>query len=109
VITEQPARSSATAAKKTFAAGLMLGLVLVLQLFAASSSLHHWLHSDSNSSNHQCAITLLARGQIDHAPTEVILAASAVFSLLSFHAEAVLVLTTDHPITSGRSPPSFFA
>ncbi len=87
----------------------MLGLVLVLQLFAASSSLHHWLHSDSNSANHQCAITLLARGQIDHAPTEIILAAPAVYSLLVFHIEAAPVLSGDHRVASGRAPPSVSA
>jgi len=34
----------------------------MLAVFAASPSIHHWLHADADHADHECAITLYAQG-----------------------------------------------
>lgn len=48
---------------------LSILLVLLLNLLAASPSLHEHFHADAGSAQHQCAVTLFAHGQVD-APVE---------------------------------------
>lgn len=50
---------------------LALVLYLVVQAFAASPSLHHFIHHDADQADHQCAVTLLSHGQVALTPTEV--------------------------------------
>jgi hypothetical protein len=40
-------------------------LVLLLNLLAASLSLHKHLHTDAGKTQHHCAVTLFAHGQVD--------------------------------------------
>lgn len=37
-------------------------LVLILVVLAASPEAHHWLHSDSDQADHDCAVVLFAHG-----------------------------------------------
>jgi hypothetical protein len=50
---------------------LLAALVLLLNLLAASPSLHERFHSDAGHAEHQCAVTLFAHGQTDSAVVEV--------------------------------------
>ncbi|MBM3883178.1 MAG: hypothetical protein FJ387_26265 [Verrucomicrobia bacterium] len=46
------------------ALGIFFAMLFVLANSVASSDLlHHWLHDDSDSSDHDCPITTLAQGQ----------------------------------------------
>jgi hypothetical protein len=45
--------------------GLLVGCVLLLNALAASPSLHEWVHTDAGQTDHQCAVTLFAHGQMD--------------------------------------------
>jgi len=44
---------------------LSILLVLLLNLLAASPSLHEWFHADAGKAEHHCAVTLFAHGQVD--------------------------------------------
>jgi hypothetical protein len=50
---------------KTVLSTLLLLQMLFLLVLVACPALHHALHHDSNSSEHQCAVTLFAHGQAD--------------------------------------------
>ena len=49
---------------RTVVAALMLGLWLVVSVFALSPNLHHLLHKDSESVTHYCLITQFAKGSL---------------------------------------------
>ncbi len=57
-------------AKTVLVAFLLLQMPVLLAL-AACPSLHQALHHDSNSSEHHCAVTMFAHGQVDSAVVEV--------------------------------------
>jgi hypothetical protein len=44
---------------------LSMLLVLLLNLLAASPSLHEKFHADAGKAEHHCAVTLFAHGQVD--------------------------------------------
>lgn len=59
-------------------------MVFVLAL-AACPALHHAVHSDSNNSDHECLVTLFARGQMtgqELAPAVVLMAVFVVCAVL---------------------------
>ena len=51
----------------------MVLLMLALSAFAASSTLHHALHADSDSASHHCLISIFANGQLSGAETTVLI------------------------------------
>jgi hypothetical protein len=91
---------------RQLSAGLCLLLFVVLQTFASSGSLHKLVHHDADSPGHQCAITLLAQGQIDSpvVPTgPVPLTAEFIFSPLP--SDSPVVSTFDYRLSPSRAPP----
>ena len=86
-------------------AAFMLLLFLSVQLLAAVPVLHHALHHDAASSEHQCAVTLLTSGQIDCA------SAPLAAPTPSVSVEAHQTFTTSCPsltpcrLLAGRAPP----
>lgn len=85
---------------------LFLALFLTLQLFASSGSLHRLLHSDANSPDHHCAITLLTQGQVN-VPVVMNLwlafALALIFSLPLL--QATVQSSLDLRLAPGRAPP----
>ncbi len=98
-----------TLAGRRFKAALLLALFLSVLALANSSTLHHLLHANAGSADHQCAVTLLASGQVD-APTGVpeIIPATAVlvFSVLP---EAPLLAGVSFDLPPGRGPPALLS
>jgi hypothetical protein len=83
-----------------------LALFLALQLFAASSPLHQAIHSDANSPGHQCAITMIAQGQVDAPPAWIGWAAFAAVLLFCVPAfSAPRHSLTDLRLAPSRAPP----
>ena len=83
-------------------------LVLLLNLLAASPSLHEHFHSDAGNAQHQCAVTLFAHGQVDAPVLDValpILVASVEFLPQSSVPIPNALLATLPP---GRGPPASF-
>ena len=82
-----------------------VGLVLLLNLLAASPSLHEWFHADAGHEDHQCAVTLFAHGQVDSATVEV--AAVAPVVLVETVRQIVFSVFTPaiENLPAGRAPP----
>lgn len=50
---------------------LLIFLVLLLNLLAASPSLHELIHADAGRADHHCAVMLFAHGQVDSSAVDV--------------------------------------
>lgn len=46
-------------------------LVLLLNLLAASPSLHELIHTDADKAGHQCAVMVFVHGQVDSSAVDV--------------------------------------
>jgi len=88
---------------------LPVGLVLLLNLLAASPSLHEWFHADAGHEDHQCAVTVFAHGQVDSVAVEV----SVVTQPVSIETTPQFVISVFAPaienLPAGRAPPFFSA
>jgi hypothetical protein len=94
------------AAKSAFA-GFLVFLLLGLAALAASPGLHELIHSDAGASDHHCAVTLFAGGQIDSASAPVLAAAVvALFGALILLPETFVLPSADYRYSSSRAPPS---
>jgi hypothetical protein len=87
-------------------AGAMIFMVLFCGLLSSNPSLHQLIHSDANSENHQCAITVFAHGHVDLTVGSPVLVApvfrefqSAVFF------ESAMLASGDYLLLPGRAPP----
>ena len=52
-------------------ASLLVGIVLLLDAMAACPRLHELIHKDADSTEHHCAVTMFAHGQVDSPVVEV--------------------------------------
>ena len=88
------------------AASLMLGLFLLLQIFAVSDTLHRALHADACSPAHQCAITVLTQGHVA-SPGFILLLAVAVLGIQLFRASGreIALPSFDYSLAAVRGPP----
>jgi hypothetical protein len=90
--------------KSVLSAFLVLQILALLAL-AACPALHHALHPDSNSSEHDCAVTMFAHGQVNSPVVEVVaiipVAPVEFLPLTSVSAFNALVET----LPPGRGPP----
>ena len=85
---------------------ICLALFLTLQLFASSEALHKLIHPDADSADHNCAITLLAQGQVN-AP-EIGLPLVAFVAALFFVVpplQSAVFSSFDYRFSSSRAPP----
>lgn len=84
---------------------LSILIVLLLNLLAASPSLHERLHPDASHAEHQCAVTMFTHGQVDSPVVDVVLPAPAApvefLPLTSVSVVTALVET----LPPGRGPP----
>ena len=84
----------------------MLMLFLVLQAAGASHELHHLLHPESDSPDHQCVIRLVSEGQIHQAPPEIVLPVPQYFSSTVTVPQSFAPVPVDYRLLPGRAPPS---
>jgi hypothetical protein len=83
-----------------------LALFLALQLVSSSEALHRLIHSDANSAEHQCAVTLFAHGQVNAAESfpALVAFAAALFFFLPLLQSAALP-SFDYRYSASRAPP----
>jgi hypothetical protein len=84
---------------------LWVFVVLLLNLLAASPALHARVHTDAGNSDHQCAITLFAHGQVDSPVTDTL--ATVPAGVVEIRPQ-FSVLTPDVRVAllpPGRAPP----
>lgn len=87
---------------------LLLALFLSVQLFAGSGSLHQVIHSNANSPDHHCVLTLLTQGQVN---LPVVLGLWLAFAMTLIFSLPLLQATVqsslDLRLAPGRAPPRF--
>jgi len=91
--------------KPLLASGLLALFLLVLAM-AQSGTLHRLVHADAANPDHQCAVTLLATGQIDVAAATATVPAAAPATFALALPEAPLLAVADYSLLPGRAPPS---
>ena len=87
--------------------GLAALFYLALHLFAASPELHHLLHDDSHLPDHQCAISLLSKGQVDVESAGFNLSIPETLFVLAPRPSSVPVFQVEVQLPPGRAPPIF--
>jgi len=92
-------------ASQAVIASLLAGLVLLLNAMAASPTLHEWVHADAGKSEHQCAVTLFAQGQMDSASVAVpVMASLSLVQTVPYVDISVFHSVLDQ-LPAGRAPP----
>lgn len=85
---------------------LLALLFLALQILVWSPSAHAFVHPDSKSPDHECAVTLLSHGQVESpSPAVATAAIQPIVSILA-QAPAFAFVSADAPVIPGRGPPS---
>jgi hypothetical protein len=94
-------------AKAVLAAFLLVHLLSLLAL-AACPTLHHALHPDSNDPDHDCLVTLFAKGQMSEAGTTPIVALVAAVVMCAVLLPSFLPrLLFEYRFAPSRAPPCF--
>ena len=85
----------------------IIGIILLIDLMAASPALHELIHFDAGKPDHHCTVTLFAHGQVDSAVGEIVVPTISIrwintcppVTLSVVHAFVVL-------LPPGRAPPA---
>lgn len=92
--------------RKGFIAAALLALHVLVVGMAMSPSLHHLLHQDADSPDHQCAATLLIDGQLDQPDASSITPTLALVFIEPHRREfPLLALPFVDAAHGGRAPP----
>jgi hypothetical protein len=81
-------------------------LFVTLQVAAVSSAVHHWLHPESATPDHQCVITLVSHGQLHQSLTETGLIAPVASLVMPVCWPYPIFIAVDYRLLPGRAPPS---
>jgi hypothetical protein len=85
--------------------GLMIAIVLLLNLLAASPKLHECVHQDASQPGHQCAVVVFAHGKVDTAVSDAA-APLPVLAVESFSRPAISIACVPAKLLPpGRAPP----
>ena len=83
----------------------MVFFVLLLNLLAASPSLHECFHADAGNNGHQCAVTMFAHGKVDSVSVDVPIS----IPLACIETVPAIVISHFSPaienLPAGRAPP----
>ena len=85
---------------------LLIFCVLLLNLLAASPSLHEIFHADANQTGHQCVVTLFAHGKVDLASVDVMVAAPLTLVEEVSPVEFSVFSPAIENLPAGRAPPA---
>jgi len=86
----------------------MLLLWLTTVLVSFSPRLHHLLHDDSQSAQHECFITLLTKGHVLGGPAPLVLGAADRAGIeLPPTAPLATPASADYCLSPSRAPPLF--
>ena len=91
---------------KSFIAFLLVGLVLLLGVTAASPALHKLIHTDADHADHQCAVTMFAHGKIDSVTCEVFVVAPTVGYETTPSVNLFVFSASIENLPRSRAPPS---
>jgi hypothetical protein len=91
---------------KPLTGGLLVALVLLLNAMAACPELHELIHKDADSTEHHCAVTMFAHGQVDTATVEVSAVTPAVSVEITPQISFSVFSTGIENLPPGRAPPA---
>jgi hypothetical protein len=88
----------------------IIGMILLIDLMAASPALHELIHVDAGQPDHHCTVTLFAHGQVDSAVCEI---AAPTISIRWISARPPVTLPAVDPLVvllpPSRAPPASLA
>jgi len=84
---------------------LAIGLVLLMEYFAASPSLHQRLHADWNRPDHFCAIIAFAKENLSGTASVAIVRIATVLRIQSLPPQSPLISLFDYYFSPDRAPP----
>ena len=87
-------------------AGLLLGLFVFVLAMAQFGALHRLLHAEASQAEHQCAVTMLAGGQVDVAIGEVRVVSIPVVAVALVMPASPIFVAVDYSLLPGRAPPA---
>ena len=102
----QHTKSRLNCSGKPVLAVLLIGLVLLLNVMAATPALHELIHKDADSASHSCAATLFAHGHVESAACDVPVVLPVTLVETTPHLEFFLFSTAIDNLPHGRAPPS---
>jgi hypothetical protein len=97
------------AAGKRAKAALLLGLLLSVLAMVTSATLHKVVHPDANKADHYCAVTMLASGQVDAAPSAVSLPEVSLTAVVANRFEVSSVAVPSFNLPLSRGPPALLS
>jgi hypothetical protein len=74
-----------------------------------STTLHKVVHPDASKADHQCAVTLLASGQVDAAPSAVAAPAISLIPVVAKRFEVSSVSVPSFNLPLSRGPPALLS
>lgn len=86
---------------------LTLAAFLWLLALSTSAALHHEEHHDADAAHHECAVTLLAHGKLDAAPSLALALAPPARPRPPSFPPLTVLARVDHRLMPGRAPPAF--
>jgi hypothetical protein len=90
---------------RVIVARLMVALCLGTVVLRVSPQLHHWLHHDSASANHECVVTLITKGHLLAAASEAKAVIPVAFVFTPPLLDPVWDSSADYRISHSRAPP----
>jgi hypothetical protein len=90
---------------KAFIAPLLAGMVLLLDVMAASPALHQLIHKDAAKTGHECAVAIFAHGKVESATVEVPAVVPAASIENTPQIESSVFRTAIENLPPGRAPP----
>lgn len=87
-------------------AGLLVGIILLIDAMAACPALHEMLHKDADSPNHHCAVTMLAHGKVSAAHCEIVIPPPTVVVEAERHFTFSIFSPAIENLPHGRAPPA---
>jgi hypothetical protein len=92
---------------KSALAGFMVVLLLGFSALAASPTLHQLIHHDAGSPDHDCFVTLFAKGQITLASAaQGLTVMAALFGGVALLAKNFVPSSPDYCFSASRAPPA---
>ncbi len=96
-------------AERRIKSALLLGLFLFTLALADSSALHKFFHANASQSDHRCAATLLASGQVHSVSGLVTIAPPAPVLVFVAHFKTATYERPAFNLPLSRGPPALFS
>lgn len=97
------------AARRRLKSMLLLGVFVSVLGLATSATLHKAVHPNAQNADHQCAVTLLASGQVHTAASTVALPTVSFVTVAVAHLEISRPTGPSFNLSPSRGPPALLS